>query len=260
MKYEGEIFMNSLTVRGVKIGEGIPKICVPIVGATKESIIEEVSNVKSVCPDIVEWRADWFEDVFDFEKVKEVLNLLREILGEVPVLFTFRTAEEGGEKAVDHETYMNLNRVAAESGMVDLIDIELFFDETVVKEILSIAHQNQVKVITSNHDFERTPSKEEMINRLQKMQEIGADILKIAVMPKSPNDVIALLAATEEMNTKYAKKPIVTMSMSDMGMVSRISGETFGSAITFGTVGKASAPGQIPADELRKVLELLHYC
>jgi 3-dehydroquinate dehydratase-1 len=79
-------------------------------------------------------------------------------------------------------------------------------------------------------------------------------------MPKSPSDVIALLAATEEMNTKYAKKPIVTMSMSDMGMVSRISGEKFGSAITFGTVGRASAPGQIPADELRKVLEILHYC
>ena len=260
MKYEGEIFMNSLTVRGVKIGEGIPKICVPIVGATKESIIEEASNVKSVCPDIVEWRADWFEDVFDFEKVKEVLNLLREILGEVPVLFTFRTAEEGGVRAVNQETYMKLNRVAAESGMIDLIDVELFFDETVVREILSIAHQNQVKVITSNHDFEKTPSKEEMINRLQKMQEIGADILKMAVMPKSPNDVVTLLAATEEMNTKYAKKPIVTISMSDMGMVSRISGETFGSAITFGTVGKASAPGQIPADELRKVLELLHYC
>lgn len=252
--------MNSVIVRGVKIGQGVPKICVPIIGATKESIIEEANNVKAVSPDIVEWRADWFEDVFDFEKVKEILNSLREILGEILILFTFRTAKEGGERAIDDETYMNLNREVAESGKVDLIDVELFSHETVVREILSVAHQNQVKVIASNHDFEKTPSKEEIINRLQKMQEIGADILKIAVMPKSPSDVIALLTATEEMNTNYAKKPIVTMSMSGMGTVSRISGETFGSAITFGTVGKASAPGQIPVDELRKVLEILHYC
>lgn len=251
--------MNPVIVRNVKIGEGIPKICVPIVGRTRNEIIDEAKEILALPADLVEWRADWFEDVFDFEQVKSVLNSLREILGKKPVLFTFRTAKEGGERAIEDITYIALNKVAAESGKVDLLDVELFAGDTVVDEVLNIAHQNHVKVIASNHDFEKTPSKEEMISRLQKMEEMGADILKIAVMPKSSKDVLTLLSTTEEMH-ELTEKPVVTMSMSDIGGVSRVSGELFGSAITFGTAGKASAPGQIPAEELRNVLEILHYC
>lgn len=251
--------MNPVIVRNVKIGEGIPKICVPIVGRTRNEIIDEAKEILALPADLVEWRADWFEDVFDFEQVKSVLNSLREILGKKPVLFTFRTAKEGGERAIEDITYIALNKVAAESGKVDLLDVELFAGDTVVDEVLNIAHQNHVKVIASNHDFEKTPSKEEMISRLQKMEEMGADILKIAVMPKSSKDVLTLLSTTEEMH-ELTEKPVVTMSMSDIGVVSRVSGELFGSAITFGAAGKASAPGQIPAEELRNVLEILHYC
>lgn len=251
--------MNPVIVRNVKIGEGIPKICVPIVGRTRNEIIDEAKEILALPADLVEWRADWFEDVFDFEQVKSVLNSLREILGKKPVLFTFRTAKEGGERAIEDITYIALNKVAAESGKVDLLDVELFAGDTVVDEVLNIAHQNHVKVIASNHDFEKTPSKEEMISRLQKMEEMGADILKIAVMPKSSKDVLTLLSTTEEMH-ELTEKPVVTMSMSDIGGVSRVSGELFGSAITFGAAGKASAPGQIPAEELRNVLEILHYC
>ena len=251
--------MNPVIVRNVKIGEGIPKICVPILGATMDEIISEADHLKGIPKDLVEWRADWFDDIFDFEKVKAVLVRLREILGDTPILFTFRTAKEGGEKAIDDITYIALNKVAVESGEADLLDVELFSGESVVEEILNIAHQNQVKVIASNHDFEETPSKEEMISRLQKMEEMGADILKIAVMPNCSKDVITLLSATEEMRGE-TEKPIVTMAMSGLGMVSRVAGEIFGSAITFGAAEKASAPGQIPAQELRKVLEILHCC
>lgn len=252
--------MNPVIVRNVKIGEGLPKICVPIVGVTRDAIIEEAKNIATLPADIVEWRVDWYEDVFSVEDVRSVLKTLREILQEKPILFTFRTAKEGGERAIDDATYIALNKAAVESGEADLLDVELFSGETVVEEILNAAHQKDVKVIASNHDFEKTPSKEEIISRLQRMQEMGADILKIAVMPQSQKDVITLLASTEEMSTNYAEKPIVTMSMSGMGVVSRIAGETFGSAITFGSAKKASAPGQIPAKDLRKALEILHHC
>lgn len=250
--------MNPVIVRNVKIGEGIPKICVPIVGVTKEAIIEEAKTIAALPADIVEWRADWYEDVFMLEDVRSVLKSLRGILQEKPILFTFRTAKEGGEKAIDDLTYIALNKAVAESGEADLLDVELFSGETVVEEILNTAHQNHVQVIASNHDFEKTPSKEEIVSRLHKMQEIGADILKIAVMPKSPKDVITLLSATEEMSTQYAERPIVTMSMSGMGAVSRIAGETFGSAITFGSAKKASAPGQISVEKLFELLNELH--
>lgn len=90
------------------------------------------------------------------------------------------------------------------------------------------------------------------------MQDMGADIPKIAVMPRSAGDVLTLLSATEEMARCYADRPIITMSMSSQGVVSRLCGEVFGSSMTFGAVGQVSAPGQIPVDQLRQVLEILH--
>lgn len=87
--------MNPVVVRNVKIGEGVPKICVPIVGVTKEDIISEARTFDAIPVDVVEWRADWFENVCSLEKVEEVLRELREALKEIPLLFTFRTRKEG---------------------------------------------------------------------------------------------------------------------------------------------------------------------
>ena len=64
-------------VRGVKIGEGVPKICVPIVGKTKEEILAAARSFEDVALDVVEWRVDWFEGVFDFAQVEDVLKDLR---------------------------------------------------------------------------------------------------------------------------------------------------------------------------------------
>ncbi len=77
-------------------------------------------------------------------------------------------------------------------------------------------------------------------------------------MPRSRADVLTLLSATEEMARRWADRPIITMSMGGDGVVSRLCGEVFGSAMTFGTAGQASAPGQIPVEELRVVLNILH--
>ncbi len=89
------------------------------------------------------------------------------------------------------------------------------------------------------------------------MQELGADIAKIAVMPESTQDVEVLMDATATF-TKYASVPAIAMSMGELGLASRTTGERFGSAVTFGTAGKASAPGQLPATELKEILETVH--
>ncbi len=110
--------MNPVVVRNVKIGEGIPKICVPIVGTTKEEILESGKNIGAIGADVVEWRADWFEDVFVFEKVEETAKELRNVLGDTPILFTFRTAKEGGEKAIEKQAYVELNRRRQRPGIL----------------------------------------------------------------------------------------------------------------------------------------------
>ena len=250
--------MNTVKVRNIEIGSGVPKICVPIVGVTKDEIIAEAKTFDSIPVDVVEWRVDWFEGVFEFDKVEDVLKDLREALGETPILFTFRTSKEGGEKAIETEAYVELNQNAAKTGLIDLVDVEAFTGDEAVKAVVETAHANGVKVIASNHDFHKTPAKEEIVSRLRKMQELGADIPKIAVMPQNKKDVLTLLAATEEMASEYADRPIITMSMSGTGVISRLCGEVFGSALTFGAVGKVSAPGQMGVNDLNTVLGLLH--
>ena len=250
--------MNTVKVRNIEIGAGIPKICVPIVGVTREEILAAAENIKSTKADVVEWRVDWYEDIFDFTKTEATMQALREVLGEMPILFTFRTSKEGGEKAIETEAYVELNQNAAKTGLVDLVDVEAFTGDDVVKAVVETAHANGVKVIASNHDFHKTPAKEEIVSRLRKMQELGADIPKIAVMPQNKKDVLTLLAATEEMVNNYADRPIITMSMAATGVISRVCGEVFGSALTFGAVGKASAPGQMGAGELKEMLTTLH--
>ena len=250
--------MTPVKVRNISIGEGIPKICVPVVGITREEIITEAKSFSSIPVDLVEWRVDWFEQVFDLEKVLGLLKELREVLGELPLLMTFRTSKEGGEKSISASDYARLNIEAAKSGYVDLIDVEIFTGDEIVKEIIDAVHNYGVKVIASNHDFDKTPDKDDIVERLRKMQELGADIPKIAVMPQTAKDVLTLLSATDEMVTKYADRPIITMSMAGTGLISRLCGEVFGSALTFGAAKKASAPGQMEVNDLSTVLQLLH--
>ena len=56
--------MKTIQIRNITIGEGRPKICVPVVGQTEEDILREAAGLVSLPVDVVEWRADWFQDVF----------------------------------------------------------------------------------------------------------------------------------------------------------------------------------------------------
>ena len=234
--------MNTIKVRDIEIGAGAPKIIVPIVGVTKEDIIAEAKTFDSIPVDMVEWRVDWFENVFEFDKVEEVLKELRDALGNVPI----------------PEAYAKLNIKAAQTGYVDFVDVEIFTGDEIVKKIIDGVHAAGARVIASNHDFFKTPAQSDIVYRLRKMQDMGADIPKIAVMPQNKRDVLTLLSATEEMVTDYADRPIITMSMAGTGVISRLCGEVFGSSMTFGAAKKASAPGQMGVEDLSTVLGLLH--
>ncbi|AIQ50733.1 type I 3-dehydroquinate dehydratase [Paenibacillus sp. FSL R7-0331] len=249
---------GTVTVKNVTLGEGMPKICVPLVSTTLAELEAEAAALKALAPDVVEWRSDYFAEVEDLAAVKAALERIQGLLPDIPLIFTFRSAREGGEQEISADYYVQLNKAAAESGWADIIDVELSGGEPQVRELIAAAHACGVFVIVSNHDFGGTPSEEEIVSRLRRAQELGGDLPKIAVMPNSAGDVLTLLAATVKMQELYADRPIITMSMGGEGVVSRLAGEIFGSALTFGAAHKPSAPGQVAVAELRKVLELLH--
>ena len=250
--------MNSVWLKNVEVGAGKPKVIVPIVAATEEEILEKAKSLLGLQFDVVEWRVDFYEDAQTVEHVLQVLRGLREILNEIPILATFRTKKEGGEREISMDAYTQLNAAMAQSGLVDAVDVEILSGDEVVEENIRKIHQAGVAVVGSSHEFACTPPREELIARLCKEQEMGCDILKLAVMPQNAGDVLTLLGATEEMNRCCARQPVVTMSMSGQGVVSRLCGEIFGSAMTFGAVGQVSAPGQVQIEDLNAVLQIIH--
>ena len=251
------IITRPIEVRGIRIGCGIPKIIVPIVGETRTDILTEAEKIADAKADVIEWRADFYETVRNANALPEMLAELRAVIGEIPVIFTIRTSNEGGKIDISDDDYAELLKAAALSGNADMIDVELFRFAGKPGALVRSLQQAGALTILSNHEFHSTPEKAELLNRLRMMEEAGADILKIAVMPQTRTDVLTLLEATLEM-AEHTDRPLITMSMSGLGSVSRLTGEIFGSAMTFGTVGKSSAPGQIPMEELRACLATIH--
>ncbi|HGM3463335.1 TPA: type I 3-dehydroquinate dehydratase, partial [Clostridioides difficile] len=132
---------RKVQVKNITIGEGRPKICVPIIGKNKEDIIKEAKELKGVCLDIIEWRVDFFENVENIKEVKEVLYELRSYISDIPLLFTFRSLAEGGEKVISKDYYTTLNKEISSTGLVDLIDVELFMGDEVIDEVINFAHK-----------------------------------------------------------------------------------------------------------------------
>lgn len=243
--------MTTVKVRNIVLGEGLPKIAVPNVGVTEEEILASAKEIAAAKPDIMEWRIDYYEaGIKDNEKLIATAKALRDVVGELPILVTFRTKNEGGVLELGEDEYLDLVATVVTNRLGDAVDIELFHDEERVKDLVKQAHNYNVVVIMSNHDFEKVPAKDVIEFRLKKMAELGADVPKLACMPHSADDVLTLLSATNN-SRKALSTPIITMAMADLGKVSRIAGQVFGSCLSFGAVGKTSAPGQLSIEDLR---------
>ena len=247
---------RTVVLKQTVLGDGVPKICIPVTGVTEREILEQARAAAAEKPDLLEWRADFYEKTGEREAAEKVLTAVSDICGQIPILFTFRSAAEGGNRAISTEAYRELNLWAAERPETDMIDVEGCMDGLDAGSLVAAVQKAGKPVAASCHFFSRTPDRAEMLSVLEELERTGADILKLAVMPSCPGDVLALLEVTAEMDGR-TERPLITMSMGRLGAVSRVSGRLTGSALTFGTAGAASAPGQLPAAELRRMLELL---
>ncbi|RXR06658.1 type I 3-dehydroquinate dehydratase [Pseudoxanthomonas composti] len=250
--------IRTIAIKGLEIGPGAPKTIVPITGATAEEALAQAQRIgASADTDVVEWRLDCLDIASDARALVALAPQIAAAAGGKPILATFRTSAEGGSKAIADADYGALYTALIQARAADLYDVEMFRDRAVVEAIVAAAHAAGAYVVMSNHDFHATPDTTEIVARLRQQQALGADVLKIAVMPQSPGDVLKLLEATWQLR-QTSDRPLLTMSMGPMGVVSRLAGETFGQALTFGMLGKASAPGQIEVGALRGILDTLH--
>ena len=249
---------NQFTVGTKVIGGPDPLICIPLVAAGKQELLAQAAALPSVAPDIIEWRVDSYPGAQNPGECLAVLESLRAAIGDIPLIFTCRSAAEGGMQSMDSKTRLALVEAAIRSGGVDIVDVELMNAQPFIEAVRRAAKANGVKLILSYHDFDKTPIVDEIIDTLKQAQQQGADIAKIAVMPNGPADVLALLEATLKARSETVTIPLITIAMASQGLISRIAGGIFGSDITFAAGQAASAPGQIPIGDLRQAIALLY--
>jgi 3-dehydroquinate dehydratase-1 len=246
-----------IELRGKRLGGETPLICTPLVGRSRERILAEAASVVPKGPDVIEWRVDFFDAIADTAAVLDVARGLRAVAGELPILFTRRSIKEGGEPiAIGDEDVVRLYGAVGASGVVDFIDFEMGNDPDHVARVRESTRAHGARLVLSYHNFGYTPGREFLVQRFLEAERLGADVGKVAVMPRDRMDVLTLLAATVEADAKGGI-PLISMAMGPVGSVTRMIGGLFGSSLSFAVGQAASAPGQIPIADLTAVYDII---
>ena len=235
-------------------GGAFPLICTPLVGRTRDAVLTEMDAVLPKKPDVLEWRVDYFEALGDTQHVLDTARAVRDRAGATPVMFTRRSATEGGEKiALPEAQVVQLYVDVCASRLVDLIDYETANAVADFRRLRAASREHGIALIGSYHNFQATPDAAALGARFALAHRLEADIAKVAVMPKGPPDVLTLLGATYDASQSLPI-PLISMSMGPYGSLSRMVGFVYGSALTWAVGKSSSAPGQVPIEDLRAVL------
>lgn len=233
-----------------------PKICVPIVASLRDEILRQAETIAGLPVEMVEWRVDFFAG---YEKeIGSVVSELKRWLKNQELIVTIRTEMEGGEPNGSRFDYFAVVEELLQQGKADYVDLEVARDEDRVRELCTRYQGSHTKVIGSYHDFQKTPPAEEIVSRLMRAKECGCSIGKLACMPTSREDVDTLLNATASMKEGNPDFSLITMSMGELGVTSRLYGGLYGSEVSFGCVGQTSAPGQISYETMRQVFDRIY--
>ena len=270
---------------------GLSAVAVSLTGPSLAQARTQARSAIDAGADVLELRVDLLEEAGALAapapldaataaaQVLECLRGLREAIDTTdgadagsPVLLTCRTAAEGGRAQLDDAAYGSLLRSVLD-GLADwvperrpaAIDVEV--QRGCLPQVCTQAHALSIDVVASFHDFEATPADEALEEVLARMAREGADLAKIAVWPTSADDVARLLGVCARATAGAGERsglgvPVAAMSMGALGVVSRVA-PAFGSALTFAVVpdeqgeAQASAPGQMPIQDVRRCLELL---
>ncbi len=214
-----------------------------IVASITSELESNTSRAVESDADIVEVRMDLYDG--------DAVVALGDSNPELPVIATNRHQEEGGEPHGTEEERIRGLRSALKLESVDAVDIEDRVEDETIKSIVEQAETLNKSVIISHHDFEETPHRDEIQGFLERARDLGG-IPKIAVMPRSPIDVLDLLRVTYEYQGEMC-----AISMGEMGSYSRVVAPLLGSRLTYGSLGEKTAPGQLTVQELRETIQLL---
>jgi len=224
----------------VELGK-IPRIAIAVTDKEENKII------KSLFVDILEIRVDQFKKL-DPKHIQKIIANRRKI--RIPLILTLRSKEEGGQRDISNELKLKIFR--ENIALVDAVDIEL--KSPILTEVVKVAKKNKKKVIISSHNFKLTPNDKILRDILDKAKRRGADLVKIAVKANRPEDLTRLLQFTIENKTKN----LITISLGEIGSISRLVFPGLGSLITYAYVSRPSGLGQRSFEELKEHLRIYY--
>ncbi|MBN3868468.1 type I 3-dehydroquinate dehydratase [Gluconobacter kondonii] len=233
-----------------------PSILVPVTSAHPDEALEFIKSTKNREDfDIFELRIDCLTNALNTELVVNYVSNALKLAHGKRIVLTFRTAQEGGNTFIPPDDYLKLYDAILNVAKPEFIDIEFNRGRNCVQRAIEIARKNNISIILSSHDFDKTDSQIDLVNRMEMMRKFDVDVVKMATMPNTIHDVLNLMAATATMRSRHPGLSLITMSMGSLGVISRLTGEIFGSDATFGKIDNSSAPGQIDVSLLKTILE-----
>ncbi|MHA1754863.1 MAG: type I 3-dehydroquinate dehydratase [Candidatus Odinarchaeia archaeon] len=222
-----------------------PLICVSVIRKTVTDCLEVINRLNDESVDLIELRLDYLSPFPDYTQLKNLFTIKK------PKIITIRSKKEGGKLNLpESERIKIIDKVLKEK--IEYIDLEYSLKN--VKKRIIAAQDNNVKIILSYHDFNQTPSLNELKNKFQKMKQLKPDIIKIATYVNSTKDVFTLLNLLDygvESNSN-----VTIIGMGEKGKVTRILNPLLGSKIIYCSLpSEPAAPGQL---DYKKTLEILN--
>jgi 3-dehydroquinate dehydratase type I len=220
------------------------KICVPIIAGNNREAISKMTRALTLA-DMVEFRLDLMESF-------SIPDLVRASSG--PVIVTYRSEKEGGRGSAGAATRIRYLQEAVEAG-AEFVDLEYRLPHASRTKILR--NRGRSKIVLSSHFMKGTPPFPVLKEKLNKMASAGAEVIKMVSLAKTPADNLRTLALIPE--ARKLGVELITFCMGPLGRLSRVASVLLGGYLTFAALesGEASAVGQIPVREMKKILKSL---
>lgn len=243
------------------------KICVaiPIKSGDIDVNKQIIENTLKNKPDLIEFRFDYINDIKIITQsfLKEIIDF---VPPKIPKIFTFRRKQEGGQYDLNNHERIHVLKHLIEV-KPDYLDIEISSESEVLKNIIELAYNNQVKLVFSYHNFEKSLSYKEITEILTQFNQklsheliirsdkLTRSVLKIIVTAQEIDDNIKILNLCKKLSQQ--NKEFICFAMGEVGILSRLLCVKFGSLWTYGSSEDKTAPGQIKAEKIREIHQLL---
>jgi 3-dehydroquinate dehydratase-1 len=227
----------------VLLGKG-PVIAVTVTDREKPRALQKAKRLGAR---LIEIRIDRFQRLDESWLEEKIRSFKR--LG-MPLIATIRARQEGGGRRIpDSERLALFKKILSR---VDAVDLELS-STSLRKKLVPLTRRKGKRVILSYHNFRRTPSNRRLLSLIEKGKRAGADVVKLAVTPRSTKDMVRLLLLTHQ----NREKNLISIAMGSRGAPTRILGPLFSSLVTYSFVTRPQAPGQIGLKRLCQEMAFL---